>query len=234
VSGHDRTARSPDCRHDAAPYLLGALEPDEACAFVHHVQRCAACREEVAALGPVLDVLPASAPAQRVPRALRLRVLRSVRAEPKAPRARRCLRIRAVVHSAPAGWLALGATMVAAAVLVQIGTPRPREHTVPARVGQAQLRVTGGHGELIAKGLPFLPSSRTYELWVQHGNRPPAPSALFGVSTRGSADVGVPTDLHGVTRVLVTVEPRGGSLVPTTRAVIQIVLGRVPTDTTPT
>lgn len=234
MTGRDPTARPPDCGHDAAPYLLGALESGEASAFAHHMERCAVCRDEVAALAPVLDALTATAPAQPVPRALRRRVLRSVRLEPKAPVVRRRRWIRAVVHSAPAGWLALGATMATAAVVVAIGSPGPRQHTVPARVGQAQLRVAGGHGELVVERLAPLPASQTYELWVERGTHRPVPSALFGVSVRGTRDIAVPSDLHGVTRLLVTVEPRGGSLVPTTRAVIQIVLAGVPPHTTPT
>ena len=234
MTGHDQTGRPPDCGQDAAPYLLGALAHDEARAFVRHMQRCAVCRDEVAALAPVLDALPASAPAKPVPRALRRRVLRGVRAEPKATAPRRPRRIRTLARSAPAGWLALGATMAAAAVVVQIGTPRPHERTVPARVGHAQLRVAGGHGELIVERLPRLPPSRTYELWIQRGSHPPAPSTLFGVTARGTADLGLPTDLQGVTRLLVTVEPHGGSLVPTTRSVIQIVVTRVPPHTSST
>jgi hypothetical protein len=200
------------------------------------MERCTACREEVVALTPVLDALPSCAPTHRVPRALRRRVLRSVRAEPKstAPRRPRTARVTALLHSAPAGWLALGATMVAAAFVVQIGTPGPGEHTVTARVGHAQLRVASGHGELVAERLPRLAPNRTYELWVQRGSHPPAPSALFAPDGRGTANVSVSGDLHGVSRLLVTVEPRGGSLMPTTRAVIQIVLARVPAHTTPT
>jgi anti-sigma-K factor RskA len=224
MSARDQMAHPPDGGHDASPYVLGALEPDEARAFVRHMRRCAVCRDEVAALAPVLDSLPASAPPHLVPRALRRRVLRAVRAEPRVAPAAPRRRIRPVRHLAPAGWLALGATMAAVAVVAQIDMPGPREHTLPARVGQAQLRVDGGHGELIVERLPSLPPSRTYELWVQRGGRRPVPSTLFGVTSRGSADVGVPGDLHGVTRLLVTVEPRAGSLHPTTRAVIQLPL----------
>jgi anti-sigma-K factor RskA len=204
--------------HDAAPYLLGALEPDEARAFVDHMKRCAVCRAEVAALAPVLDALPASAPAHRVPRALRRRVLRAARAEPKPYRHPRASRIRDLRRSTPAGWLALAASMATAAVLVQIATPRPHERVITASVG---------HGKLEVARLPVLPPDRTYEVWLESGTRPPVPSTLFVVTTRGTADVAVPADLHGVTRLLVTVEPRGGSPHPTTRAVIQLPVGRV-------
>ena len=224
MSARDEMARPPDCGYDSAPYVLGALEPDEARAFVGHMERCAVCRDEVATLAPVLDSVTASAAAHPVPRGLRRRVLRAARAEPRVAPAEPRRRIRPVRYLAPAGWLALGATMVAAAVVAQVSTPGPREHALPARVGQAQLRVDGGHGELIVERLPSLPSGRTYELWVERGGHRPVPSTLFGVTSRGTADLGVPGDLHGVTRLLVTVEPRGGSPHPTTRAVIQLPL----------
>lgn len=49
----------------------------------------------------------------------------------------------------------------------------------------------------------------------------PAPTtALFGVNAAGAADVGIPGSLHGVTLMMVTPEPAGGSPVPTHSAVI--------------
>jgi hypothetical protein len=98
----------------------------------------------------------------------------------------------------------------------------PGERTIRATVGQAQLRVADGHGEFVVDRLPPLPPSRTYQLWLQSERRGFVPSTLFGVTLGGTADLGVPGDLHGVTRLLVTVEPQGGSLHPTTRAVIQL------------
>lgn len=207
-----------DCGLDTAPYLLGALEPDEARAYLHHLEHCAACREEVAALGPVLAALPSAAPARRAPRAVRRRVLRAVRAEPKAA-VGRPPRIRLLAPSARAGWLALGLSAVAAA-LVHVGSTHPHGRAIPAAVGQAELHVARGHAELVVDRLPPLGPDETYELWLVTPGRSPVPTTLFGVSSRGAADVGVPGDLHGVTRVLVTVEPRGGSIVPSSRPVI--------------
>jgi anti-sigma-K factor RskA len=225
MSGPDRRTTHPECGHDAAPYVLGALDPDEAGSFVRHMTRCAVCRDEVAGLAPVLDALPASAPAHAVPRALRRRVLRAVRAQPKLAATRRPRRIRPVGSLAPAGWLALGA--VVAAIALQFAPAGPNERTIHATVGQAQLRVADSHGELVVDRLPPLPPNRTYQLWLERGSRGLVASTLFGVTARGSADVGVPGDLHGVSRVLVTVEPRDGSLHPTTRAVIQLPLAFV-------
>jgi len=75
---------SCDCAGDAAAYLLGALEPDEAEAFRVHLESCVVYRDELAALGWVVDAVALSAPAQPVPRRLRRRVFRAVRAEPRS------------------------------------------------------------------------------------------------------------------------------------------------------
>jgi anti-sigma-K factor RskA len=227
MSEPDRTARERGCENDAAPYLLGALESAEARAFAHHMRSCPACRDEVAMLAPVLDVLPSCVRRQEVDPALRRRVMHAVRSEPKASstaarRPRRPPRLpRPVLRgSAVAAALALAITLV---VVIAVGSPG--SHGSPARViqasvGDAKLQIAGGRGELIVDHLPPAPPDRVYELWLQRGNNPPAPSTLFEVTSRGTAVLGVPGEVTGITRVLVTVEPAGGSRVPTTRSVI--------------
>jgi len=212
------------CGLDAAPYLLGALEPDEARAFARHLDGCAACRDEVASLTSVLRSLPSCAPAHPVRPAFRRRMLRAVRAEAKRPARHPPLAPRA-------GWLALGLA-VAAALIVQLGSGRSPEPVIHATVGQAELRLAGTHGELVVDRLAPLPADRTYELWLVSRRGRAVPSALFGVTARGTADLGVPGDLHGVSGLLVTAEPRGGSRVPTTRAVIQLPLEPVQRSST--
>ncbi len=224
MTGSDPSVRPPDCGNDAAPYLLGALEPTEARAFAHHMQSCAVCRDEVAALAPVLDVLPASTPRYEVSAALRRRVMHAIRSEPKAgiapaPRAPVLSRLRRPALPRPAVVAAL-AVAVALGVLIAARPGGSPARVISASVGLAQLRVAGGHGELIVDHLPPAPPNRVYELWLERGQGTPAPSTLFAVTSRGTAVLGVPGDLTGVTRVLVTVEPAGGSRVPTTRAVI--------------
>jgi anti-sigma-K factor RskA len=224
VSEPDRTC-TERCGNDAAPYLLGALEPAEARAFAHHMRNCAACRDEVAVLAPVLDVLPSCVPRQEVGVALRRRVMHAVRSEPKVSsaavrRPRRPPRLSwpALRRPAVAAALALAVAVVIAAG--SLGSHESRARVIRASVGQAQLQIAGGRGELIVDHLPPAPPDRVYELWLQRGNRPPTPSTLFEVTSRGTAELGVPGAVTGITRVLVTVEPAGGSREPTTRAVI--------------
>lgn len=60
-----------------------------------------------------------------------------------------------------------------------------------------------------------------YEVWLQRGSSNPVPaSVLFGVSGSGDADVGIPGDLRGVSAVMVTPEPLGGTSTPTHAPVI--------------
>ena len=158
-----------------------------------------------------------SAPRSDVSAALRRRVMRAVRSEPKAssvPRRRRRLPRWTLRRPAVAAALALAVTL---GLVIAGGSPA---RVIPASVGRAQLRIAGGHGELIVDHLPPAPPDRVYELWLQRGSRTPAPSTLFAVTSRGTAVLGVPGDITGIARVLVTVEPSGGTRVPTTRAVI--------------
>jgi anti-sigma-K factor RskA len=228
MTGSDPSAAPRDCGNDAPPYVLGALEPAEARAFAHHMQSCAVCRDEVAALAPVLDVLAASTPRYDVSAALRRRVVHAARSEPKASstparRSRRSPRpwtlraALAIPRPAVAAALAVAVTL---GVVIATGSGGSPVRMIQASVGHAQLHVAGGHGELIVDRLPPAPPDRVYELWLQHGSQTPAPSTLFAVTSRGTAVLGVPGGTSGITRVLVTVEPSGGSRVPTTRAVI--------------
>jgi len=222
VTGPDQSRRARDCGDDAAAYVLGALEPAEARAFAQHMRSCAVCRDEIAALAPVLDVLPSCAPRYEVSAALRRRVIHAVRSEGKAAsaparrpgrRRRRWTLRRPLIAAAAALAVTLG-------VVIRAGSSGSPTRVIQASVGQAQLRVAGGRGELIVDHLRSAPPGRVYELWLQRGSGSPAPSTLFAVTSRGTAVLGVPGDLSGITRVLVTLEPAGGSRVPTTRAVI--------------
>jgi hypothetical protein len=64
-----------------------------------------------------------------------------------------------------------------------------------------------------------------YEVWLSRGTAPEPTDALFGVTTHGSGAVAVPGSLHGVKEVLVTSEPLGGSLHPTSTPLIRVAVG---------
>jgi anti-sigma-K factor RskA len=116
-------------------------------------------------------------------------------------------------------WLVC-APIIAAAIALHFGDG-PGEQVLLASLGRARVRIDGDRGELVIARLPALPPSRVYELWLQTKGTPaPTPSTLFGVTSRGGADLGLPGGVHGLARVLVTVEPVGGSRHPTTRPVI--------------
>src|SRR5581483_5042708 len=87
--------------------------------------------------------------------------------------------------------------------------------------GSAQLRLTSGRGELIVRHFSPPPAGHVYEVWLKAPGANPVPaSVLFTVGSGGSADVGLPQSLRGISQVMVTPEPRGGSPAPTHSPVI--------------
>ena len=61
---------------------------------------------------------------------------------------------------------------------------------------------------------------QVYQVWLKRPNQDPAPTtALFRTDANGSADVEIQRGrLKGVEQVLVTAEPDGGSMAPTSAA----------------
>ena len=229
MSESEAMSRDHDCGADAAAYVLGALEPVEAEAFRRHLDQCAVCRDEVDVLGGVVQALPMAAPQQPMPKGLRRRVIRAVRQESGArasPLVRRpstwsWLSARPVLSS-----LAVAA-VVAVAIVLAVTLPRGggSGRIIQAQVagisGTAQLRVNGARGELVVRHLTPPPPGHVYEVWLKAPDRNPVPaSVLFSVSPNGSAAVGLPGSLRGVSQVMVTPEPNGGTRAPTHTPVI--------------
>jgi anti-sigma-K factor RskA len=211
-----------ECGENAAAYVLGALEPAEAEAFRAHIDECAACRAEVAAYEGVTTVFPAAGGPYEVPRGLRRRVMREVRATPKTAPSRRAATVRAPTRFPLAWGGALAAVVVAVIVAVALSSGASSgTRVIQASVGSAQLQIAGGRGDLVVHRLPPLPAGRIYEMWVQRGNAAPTPTGtLFSTRANGSANVGVPGSLHGISAVMVTQERAGGSPAPTSAPII--------------
>ncbi|MBV8991288.1 MAG: anti-sigma factor [Solirubrobacterales bacterium] len=206
-------SQNHDCSGDAAAYALGALEPAEEEAFRRHLSECAICRDELAQFQHGVDTLPLAAPQLAAPRGLRQRVMAQVKAEPRGatpPRRARPL-TRPV---ALAGLLLVAALAVGGGIELSSGGSTG-SRVISAQVGDAQLRVSGDHGDLAVLRLSPPAVGRIYEMWIERGNQAPSPSTLFSVTSSRTALVGVPGSLHGVSAVLVTEEPAGGTLAPT-------------------
>ena len=89
------------------------------------------------------------------------------------------------------------------------------------------MQVDDGHGTLKVEGMDQPPRGRVYQVWTQRFGQDPKPTdALFTVDKDGSASVDVPADAGSVDAVLVTDEPPGGSLQPTTGPYISVRLSR--------
>jgi anti-sigma-K factor RskA len=221
-----------DCGADAAAYVLGALQPAEAEEFSRHLATCVVCRDEVAAFQHTANALAMTPPQHAAPRALKRRVMRAVRereAEAHDSDTRRPRRWGSGLFVARPAIAAIAAfavvVVVIGAIIVSSGGSsgtRTIAATVSRSPGTAQLSVSGGHAELVVRGFPQPTVGHIYEVWKVHsGAKAPSPTrALFSVNSSGAADVGVPGDLDGVTQVLVSQEPAGGSLAPTTAPVI--------------
>jgi hypothetical protein len=219
---------------DAAAYVLGALEESELDAYRGHLAGCAACREAVLHLQPVADSLAVGVPIVRAPGGLRARLMAVVHGEAELLRAAgrdadRPARVRPrrfwlFPSFAAAGALAAG--LLIGALAIGNGSSvhtRVIQATVLAAGthANAALRQTGSHVVLDVVGFPAPPRGRIYEVWLEHGAQPPQPTdVLFSVTLNGTGSVAVPGDLKGVSKVLVTDEPLGGSLHPTRNPVI--------------
>jgi anti-sigma-K factor RskA len=229
-------ARSHEgCGEDAAPYVLGALTEAEHEAFLAHLQSCPGCREEVSALQSVVNSLPAAVPQVRAPEALRDRVMATVQSEAvlrnagqgePAPASRRPPR--------PVPWRRAfgGLVGVAAVVLIALlafgggsaSSPRVVSAQVSVPAARATLRISSGQGTLQIARLPKTLPGHVYQVWVKRSGAPEPTDALFTVSSAGAATVAVPGSLRGVSVVMVTAEPDGGSREPTTAPVITATL----------
>ncbi len=227
---------------DAAAHVLGALEDDEVQRYREHMEGCAQCRSEVAALQSVVDELPTSVPVTAAPESLRARILADVRSEAEllnaagraadepVKSARHWYRRNDFMLGAGAAATAGLAALIA--VLIAVGSSSHGKVTIvpgqgigAARTAEVSLKRSNGRAELIVAHMPPPALGRIYEVWLKRGGGKPEPTnALFSVTSGGSGEVDVPNSLHGVKEVMVTSEPEGGSRHPTRPAVIKVPL----------
>jgi anti-sigma-K factor RskA len=232
-------------RDDAGSYVLRALPDDEHERFEAHLATCDGCRREVADLQMAADTLPLAAVQIGPPPELRDRIMAVVHSEaellnaagaradepaaaPAAKAPRRKRRWSLSLRPLPAAIAA--SALVAAGVIggvVLTGADNAKTVTGTVRIAsaptaQASLLLSDDATKLEVRRMPPPPSGKVYQVWLKRPNQDPAPTtALFRTDANGSADVEIQRGrLKGVEQVLVTAEPDGGSMTPTSAPVI--------------
>ena len=226
---------------ELAAYLLDALTDEETLSFEAHLATCEHCQARERWLRSSIEVLPSAVEQLEPPPALRERLLETVRSEaatsvvdaPETKRAAPAKRRRS------GSWLDRVAlrpvtAAVAAVLIVAAGvtgyalrggggaeTTTINAQSTPALpAARASIERTGDQGVLRVENLPQR-KGHVYEVWLAKGNGKPAPSTLFQVNGDGSGSAGIPNGLDDASVVMVTLEPAGGSLQPTSAPVLR-------------
>lgn len=218
-------------RDELAAYLLGALEPGEAAAIEQHLAGCEECRAELEWLQPAVQVLPESVERVEPPAELRARIMGEIEADgvgaaKSSPARRRGRRLSFGLRPAAAlAALALLVAMVAGyAIRDDNGGGGSEDTTV--KVGEApgvtvEMVREGDSGTLRLANLRPLPPDKVLQAWVRRGERIESAKTLFVPNPDGTATA-VIDQMNGVSAVMVTAEPRGGSEQPTSEPIVNV------------
>jgi anti-sigma-K factor RskA len=244
---------STDVHTLSGAYALNALTPQEAEEFDRHLAICEACRIEVAEFQQAAARLGA-AEALVPPPDLRARVLAAADRTPQLPpppaeAPRDVTSLESRRQAGARRWLTWVATAAAAVVLIGIGvagvrgvfSDQPpglstaatqvftasdvRTATVTtANGGKLRVGISPKLGEMAVdtSDLPALDSGHVYQLWTVQGSK--ASSAAILTDPAAGAAMGLP---GAQTQVAVTIEPKAGSVQPTTRPIVQVDPGKV-------
>jgi anti-sigma-K factor RskA len=217
-------------RDELAAYALGALEPGEAAELERHLAGCQECRTELDWLRPAVQLLPESVERVEPPPKLREGLMEQVRAEahqsPQRSWGFHNLRSRGGLSWRPLAGLAAVALIAAALGAYAIGGGSGDSDTTTVVAGQApgvtaEMVRDGESGTLHLAHLDQLPPDEVLQAWVQRGERVVSAKTLFVPNRDGTAAATI-DDMDGVTTVMVTAEPRGGSVQPTTEPIISL------------
>ena len=117
-------------------------------------------------------------------------------------------------------------TAASQAISAVLSAPDARATTARATGGGTVTLVSAPSRERVvvaSSGLPALPSSKTYELWMM-GPAGIRPAGLLQPDATGHVPLRVATVPGGANRVGLTVEPAGGSAQPTTTPIVVLPL----------
>jgi len=224
------------CEHgiDAGAWALRALDERDAAVYEEHLRTCAECQAEVARLRVPADAMALATEQVAPPPELRDRIMRVVESEAQllraagpdadrvpapAPRERRGRRwfLRPLpVAGLAAATLAVGVT---GGVLLSGESSRTVQAKVAMAGAAATVHISGDRARLEVRGMRNPPAGHVYEVWVQRGNGAPEPAGALFTVLHGHGDVDVGS-VKGVDVIMVTSEPAGGSVVPSSSPVI--------------
>lgn len=220
-------------------YILGALEPAEQDAFEHHLRRCPRCQRSLEQLQRSVEVVASAVERRQAPPELKRRIMAAVEAErsPKTLPRRAPRRLTTPVSVGFAGafaalavalFLAFGGGLSKQSLTIRGSARRGATGaTTYAAVVAPQLHGTtvlveraGERAYLVGYNLPAPPPGKVYELWVAGASGQPLPAGLFRPGEGGVTRATIERPLAGVTKVMVTVEPQGGTLRPTSSPIV--------------
>ena len=216
-------------------YSLGILDDDEKELVREHLARCASCRAELASYREVTGRLAAAVAPRDTPAGLEGRIQKAIAAAQRgAPRRRP--RLSSTPRRGP--WPAL--TAIAAMCVLALGAgnllqwkgvlqpavrgTQPRLTTAllsgtsdaPSAYGTIVLDPMDNKGVLAVTGLRGLDRQHQYQLWLVKGGEHRS-GGVFSPDAEGygSMLLTVPLDFKDFRSFAVSVEPWGGSTVPT-------------------
>ncbi len=231
---------------EVAAYAIGGLDPDRVEELEKHLAGCKRCQQELRWLSPAVQGLPEAVERHAPPPELKQRLMAEVRADVAAEERRtRTEERRERAESRPGigEWLrglnvggltwkpltglALAILVIAGGIGYAVGTgggsggAHTTEVPVAANGIGAKVVTEDDRGELHLTGVGPLPKDKVLEAWVERdGIVEPVP-ALFAPDQAGRASTTIES-MKGVSAVMVTREPAGGSKKPTTEPVVVV------------
>jgi anti-sigma factor RsiW len=235
----------------AGAYAMDALDPGDRARFERHLDRCDSCAQEVselretaARLAVASSVPPPAAMKQQV-----MAVARGTRQHAPVTAAKPRFRTRRLVLiGVPATALLMGGLIAVATVFglansdtsQRLSQAQQRDQAIASVLtakdatmmsgpvaGGGMARIVMSHEEqalvFMAAGLPALPASAAYELWLV-GPAGDRPAGMLPAAAHGMTGPVIATGLRAGDHLMLSVEPAAGTTHPTSRMMLDIPL----------